>query len=170
MRLVGAATGLALAMLPALAFQRELPPAAESLAAEIAANGNHTVAVWPFTNLQGNVTELGRFVAEEMELGLVTSKNRVSVIDRAHIRTLLQEHKLASSGLVDPTMGLDPTAARKLGEITGVDAIVTGTLTPFGDSVRLVVKVMDSQTAKCGASSTARLHAERIRYARRRSP
>src|SRR5258708_33459735 len=106
--------------------QKELPGAAASLADEIAAGGKHQLAVVDFTDLQGNVTELGRFIAEEISLGLVTSKKQLSVVDRTHLRALLQEHKLASSGIIDPA------TARKLGEIAGVDALVAGTITPLG--------------------------------------
>ena len=43
---------------------------------------------------------------------------------------------------------IDPATARKLGKIAGVDAILTGTITPFGDEVRLSVKVLATDTAK----------------------
>jgi TolB-like protein len=131
--------------------QRELPAAAASLADEIAMTKVRSLAVVDFTDLQGNVTELGRFIAEEMALGLVTAKKQLSVIDRTHLRALLQEHKLASSGIIDPA------TARKLGEIAGVEALVTGTITPLGDSVRLVVKVLDTNTARILAASSVEL-------------
>jgi hypothetical protein len=82
MRLIGLAAVSTLAMLPLSAFQPEIPSAATTLAEEIAASGNHRLAVVDFTDLEGNATELGRFIAEEIELGLVTSKKQISVIDR----------------------------------------------------------------------------------------
>jgi TolB-like protein len=133
------------------AFQRELPAAASSLADEIASTKIRSLAVVDFTDLQGNVTELGRFVAEEMALGLVTAKKQLSVIDRTQLRVLLQEHKLASLGIIDPA------TARRVGEIAGVDALVTGSITPLGDSVRLVIKVLDSSTARILAASSVEI-------------
>jgi hypothetical protein len=88
------------------------------------------------------VTEFGRFLAEQLSLELATSSNQFEVIDRTNLKTLLQEHKLASTGIIDPQ------TARKVGEIAGVQALVTGTITPLGDNVRLAVKVLDAQTAK----------------------
>lgn len=134
-------------IVPALG-QRELPSATAFLADEIASGGKHRLAVVDFTDLQGCVTELGRFIAEEMALGFVTSKKPIAVIDRTHLRTILQENKLAASGIIDPA------TARKLGEIAGVDALVTGTITPLGDSVRLVAKVIDTKTAQILAASS----------------
>jgi hypothetical protein len=44
-----------------------------------------------------------------------------------------------------------------LGQIAGVDAIVTGTLTPFGDTVRLTLKVLDTATARIVAATTVEI-------------
>jgi len=131
--------------------QKEISGAAASLADEIAGAGKHQLAVVDFTDLQGNVTELGRFLAEEFALGLVTSRKQITVIDRTHLRALLQEHKLASSGIIDPA------TARRLGEIAGVDSILTGTITPLSDSVRLVVKLLDTNTARILAASSVEI-------------
>ena len=59
-----------------------------------------------------------------------------------NLKPLLQEHKLASKGIIDPQ------TARRLGEIAGVQALVTGNITPFGDSVRLSIKILDASTAR----------------------
>ena len=132
----------------AVALERELSAAASALADEIASSTNSSVAVIDFTDLQGCVTELGRHVAEEFSLGLVTAKKGLRVVDRTHLKTLLQEHKLASTGIIDPA------TARKLGEIAGAGALVTGTLTPLGDSVRVVVKVLETNTAQILVASS----------------
>src|SRR5262245_28790065 len=126
----------------ALAGQREIPSAAMSIAEDVAATSTRTIAVVDFTDLQGNVTELGRFVAEEIGLGLATSRKGISVIDRIHLKALMQEHKLGASGLIDPA------TARRLGQIAGVQALVTGTITSLADSVRVVAKVLDVDSAR----------------------
>jgi len=123
------------------AQQREITAAAVNIATDIAAGSKRSVAVVDFTDLQGTVTELGRFVAEEMALGLVMARKNLSVIDRTHLRTLMEENKLGTTGLIDPA------TARKLGKIIGVEVLVTGTITPFPDSVRVVIKVLDTDTA-----------------------
>lgn len=122
------------------AGQREVLVGANALSAGL--EPGFIVAVTDFTDLQGGVTELGRFIAEEMALGLATSARRLSVIDRTHLKMLMQEHKLSTSGLIDPS------TARKLGKIVGAQGLVTGTITPFADSVRVVVKVLDTETAR----------------------
>lgn len=122
-----------------------------TLAKSITASGRRNVAVVDFTDLQGNVTELGRFLAEEFSVDLLGEAKGFEVIDRTHLKAILQEHRLATTGLIDPQ------TARKLGQIAGVDALVTGTIVPLGDSVRLSAKVLDTNTAKMLGAATAEI-------------
>ena len=109
------------------------------------------VAVVDFTDLQGNVTQLGRFIAEELSIALAGDAKDFEVIDRSSIRVILQEHKLASEGVIDPA------TAQKLGQIAGVDTLVTGTITPLGDSVHVGLKALDTETAKVLAGFTVEI-------------
>ena len=127
---------------PSFCAGQEVKDLSPQLSNAITKSGRKTVAVVDFTDLQGCVTEFGRFLAEEFSVALANGSGGFEVIDRTHLKTLLQEHKLAATGIIDPQ------TARKVGEIAGVQALVAGTVTPFGDSVRLSVKVLDAETAK----------------------
>ncbi len=115
-------------------YEKEIENISQTMADKIAASGKKKVAVVDFTDLQGNVTELGRFISEEFSISLASAGKGFIVIDRTHLKSILAEHKLSAKGLIDPA------TARKLGKIAGVDALVTGTLTPFGDSGELQLK------------------------------
>ena len=128
---------------------QDLKPIASSLSAGISSSGHRTAAVVDFTDLEGNPTGLGRFLAEEMSIDLFQIAKGYSVIDRTHLKAILQEHRLSATGLIDPQ------TARKLGQISGADVLVTGTITPFGDTIRLSAKALDTETAKLIAASTA---------------
>lgn len=131
------------------AYEKEIKSLCSAMAEIIYKTSKKTVAVVDFVDLQGNVTELGRFLAEEFSVNLADAGKGFEVVDRTHLKTLLKEHKLTETGIIDPS------TAKKLGQIAGVDALVTGTITPFGDSVRLSVKILATATAKViGASST----------------
>ncbi|MEM3112744.1 MAG: FlgO family outer membrane protein [Candidatus Anstonellales archaeon] len=125
-----------------LAYEKEIKALSSTMAEGIANAGKKTVAVVDFTDLQGNVTELGRFIAEELSVDLTVTAKGFEVIDRTHLKSILAEHKLSISGLVDPN------TVKKLGQIAGVDAIVTGSVTPFGDSIRVTCKVIATDTAR----------------------
>lgn len=132
---------------PALAYEEEVVSLCREIESKIAASNRNVVAVVDFTDISGNVTELGRFLAEEFAIELGNGKAGLSLIDRNHLATLMKEHKLSSTGLIDQE------TARQLGRFTGVQAIVTGFLTPFGDQVRITVKVLDTESAALLASA-----------------
>ena len=86
----------------ALCQDKEIKALASTLAENLAKTPNKSVAVVDFTDLQGNVTELGRFLAEEISVALANTDRGIEVIDRTHLKALLREHKLASTGVIDP--------------------------------------------------------------------
>lgn len=126
----------------AFPYDKELKDLSNTLAGKIAKSSKKSVAIVDFTDLQGNVTELGRFIAEEISVNLTMAEKDFQVIDRNHLKTLLTEHKLSGSGLVDPS------TIKKIGQISGVDALITGSVTPFGDNIRVTCKVIATDTAK----------------------
>ena len=127
---------------PVLAYQQEIQRASTGLGEAMAKTGKRTVAVVDFTDLQVNATELGRFLAEQLSLALGTSGGSFEVIDRNHLRALLQEHRLSTTGLIDAQ------TAQKLGKVAGAERPITGSITPFSESVNLSIKLIDTNTAK----------------------
>ena len=126
----------------AIAYEKEIKDLSSTLSESIVKAEKRNIAVVDFTDLEGNVTKLGRFIAEEFSVALLNTAQGFEVVDRTHLKTLIQEHKLSTTGLIDPA------TARKLGQIAGVEALITGTITPFGETVRLSVKILDTNTAK----------------------
>lgn len=125
-----------------LGFQQETKAAAEKISAALEKQGRKSVAVVDFTDLQGSVTELGRFMAEQLSVTLASEDRSFKVIDRGHLRKILREQGLGSSGVIDPT------TAQEVGRIAGVDTLITGTLTPFGETVSLSLKALDTRSAE----------------------
>lgn len=114
----------------------------EDVAARIKENGNKKVTVLDFMDLQGNTTELGRYLAEQVTVDFVMAKRDFSVLDRANLKRILDEHKLTTTGLVNPEN------AKKLGMFAGVDAMIFGTIVPGGGNVSVVVKVITTESAE----------------------
>ena len=134
-------TVLLLSFNTTFAYEREIKDISFSITESIVKSGKKRIAVVDFTDLQGNITELGRFIAEELSIDLTNTARGFVIIDRTHLKSLLREHKLSISGLIDPA------TAKKLGQIAGVDAIVTGSVTPLGNSVKVSCKVIATDTA-----------------------
>src|SRR5690242_1036441 len=77
-------------------MDKELSDLATKLAALTKDSGKKKVTVLDFTDLQGNASELGKYVAEELTVNLVIVKTNFSVLDRANLRKILAEHKLTA--------------------------------------------------------------------------
>lgn len=128
----------------------ELSKVSEDLAAKIKENGNKKITVLDFTDLQGGASMLGKYVAEQLTVKLVMGKRDFKVLDRANLKSILAEHKLTTSGLVDPEN------AKKLGQFAGVDALILGTITPKGsNSVSLTAKIITTDTAEIVGAARA---------------
>jgi TolB-like protein len=90
-------------------------------------------------------------VVDFVDLELTQSAVGIEVVDRAHLSAILHEHKLKSDGL------LDPATTKELGQLAGVDIIVTGSITDLGNSIRIVAKALSTDTARIVAASAGTL-------------
>lgn len=99
------------------------------------------IAVLEFTDLQGKVTNFGRYLSEELITRLYDS-NRFKVVERQLLNKVIAEQKLSLTGVVDPA------SARKLGSVLGVDAIVSGTIADRGDTLKINARLIDSETGE----------------------
>jgi TolB-like protein len=99
------------------------------------------IAVLEFTDLQGQVTNFGRYLSEELITRLYDS-SKFKVVERQLLNKVIAEQKLSLTGVVDPA------SARKLGSVLGVDAIVSGTIADRGDSLKVNARLIDSETGE----------------------
>lgn len=98
------------------------------------------VAVADFTDLQGIVSDLGRFVAERLTTRLSRLPEKFRVIERRRLISVVEELKLNMSDLIDPEQ------VRQVGRMAGVDALVTGTLSDLGTVVEIDARVILIET------------------------
>jgi TolB-like protein len=132
----------------------ELSKLADNLAGQIKDQGKKKVTVLDFTDLQGGSSELGKYVAEQLTVDLVISRKGFSVLDRANLQSILAEHKLAATGLIDPD------TAKKFGQFSGVDAIILGTVTPKDQNITLTAKIISTDTAEIIGAGKASFKAD----------
>jgi TolB-like protein len=133
----------------AQSFDKELDEVATSVAKSLQGGERKKATVLDFTDLEGNVNQLGRFIAEQLSVSLVMNRKGFAVLDRSNLKKILEEHKLTIAGLVEPEN------AKKLGQFSGVDTIILGTITPLKDELVITVKIIATDTAEIvGAAKT----------------
>jgi TolB-like protein len=120
-------------------YEKQIRDITTELSKKIAESTKKRIAVADFTDTEGSVTKLGRFIAEEFNTYLPEAGQSFEVIDRSRINVLIKENQILRKGLTDPT------TAAQLGKLAGIDALVFGTLTPFGESIRINIKILDIQ-------------------------
>jgi curli biogenesis system outer membrane secretion channel CsgG len=120
----------------------EISNMTEKLATQITEHGKTKIAVIDFTDLDGKPVEMGKYIAEQMNIDFVLTNRSFSVLDRANLKSILDEHKLTSTGLVDPD------TAKKLGQFAGVDALIMGTVITKGQNINITAKIVTTDTAE----------------------
>src|SRR5437867_9203490 len=129
---------------PAFAQVMELKDGVERLAAELAKSvptgKTLRVAVTDFPDLQGVTSNLGRYVAERLTTRLSAQTEKFRVIERRRLGQVLGELNFSMSDLVDPSK------AKQLGRMLGVEAIVVGTVSDLGNSVDIDARIIEIET------------------------
>ncbi|GAB4051909.1 FlgO family outer membrane protein [Spirosoma litoris] len=116
-------------------FKPQLKKLADDLTQQLRQRGNMRLAVANFTDQQDNVTELGRYLAQQFSVYLI--RNGLDVLDRSKMSYLMEENKMSAKGL------LDPKNQAALGQLASIQLIVFGTTTPSDKSIELVITATD---------------------------
>lgn len=101
-------------------------------------SGRQKIAIIEFSNLDGQVTEFGKFLAEELITRLFMT-NRFEVVERQMLNKVLAEQNLGTSGLIDDE------SAVSLGKILGVQAIVSGSITDMGSFLKINSRLISTE-------------------------
>ena len=110
--------------------------------AESLSDAKKVIAITDFTDLEGNVTDLGRFFAEEITVALASENKQPNIIDRLLLKKMMIDRGISPQGIIDSAF------AKQIGEISGADVIITGTAYPISNSVYLSVKAIDINSSK----------------------
>jgi TolB-like protein len=108
-----------------------------------------------FVDPEGRITGLGRYIAEEILTHLVRDK-KLRVVERRYLEKTMNEIKLGMSGLVS-----DDTA-KSVGKIVGADAILTGSYTQVGQSVKIQARMIDVETGNVLASGSSGVDKDQV--------
>lgn len=99
------------------------------------------VAVIGFSSETGQKNRSSAIVTERLT-SEVASKPGLEVIERGRLEEVLQEQKLGARGVVDVV------TAKKIGNILGADAVITGTVIDLdGKNVEINARLVDTQNA-----------------------
>ena len=99
------------------------------------------VAVFGFASENGDKTRASAIVTERLTNEIAGSPN-LQVIERSRLDEVLKEQKLGAGGVVDNV------TVKRIGNILGADAVVTGTVIELDDkNVEVNARLVDTQDA-----------------------
>jgi len=118
-----------------------------------------SIAVAPFQHGDGSLSVLSNYMVDELVLGLFSIPDaELRIVERSQLERMLQELKLSQSGLVDVE------TAKQLGKVHGVDALIVGSITPIGERVRVIARMISTESGRVfSAAATTVPHTETIR-------
>ena len=120
----------------------------ERTVARIGAATPPTIAVSTFTHGDGSCSQLSNYATEFVVDSLFNAgDNYVEIIERSQLSAIFRELELVYDGTIAPS------AAQRVGEISGVDALITGSLIEFGEVVKLQARLISSADGKLFATA-----------------
>ncbi|MCL5028629.1 MAG: CsgG/HfaB family protein [Bacteroidetes bacterium] len=122
----------------------------QQISKEMTDNNKKTIAVIEFSDLRGNVSDLGRYISEELITKLYLTK-KFKVIERQLLNKIVAEQKLSLTGMIDPN------SAKKLGNVLGVDAIVSGTITDLSHNLKVNARMLSTESGEIFAVASTEI-------------
>jgi len=135
---------------PQNSLEQRMAYLSQQISREMSENQKHTIAVVEFVDLRGNITDFGRFLAEELITRLYQTK-KFKVIERQLLNKVITEQKLSLTGLIDQT------SAQRLGQLLGVDAIASGTITDLDKNLRINARLINTGTGEIFAVASTEI-------------
>lgn len=162
-RRAGEALGIALAGL-SLALTSTVSPAhaadgfkamAKEFSRAAHAAGMGRVAVLPFSAADGGDSRDGLSISEKLITQMVRT-GQVRVVERSLLRNLMEEQRLAQTGMVDQT------TLKRIGRVFAVEGIVTGSFVAPGREVVINARLIDVETGAILAAMERHVGRERL--------
>jgi len=139
--------GTASALSPFVVDPRDIDRLAASLRQKVDANAvvrqrlaNGQVAVSTFSLIDVSSPSVAQNVAEDLYTAMINSG--FALVERGQLDKVLRELKIQNMGLVDPKTAL------KIGQLSGCDVILLGSISDRGQFVAINARLMDTATGK----------------------
>lgn len=123
-----------------LEFEKALDDLAAQLTDPLPSRGKIIIGVTDFWDLNGRISGLGRHAGEEMATRLFRITGRVRVIESRLLNEVVRELCFNQADLFDQAQN------QRLGKFLGAEAVLVGTLTDLGESVRVNARLISTET------------------------
>lgn len=119
---------------------------AEKLGAQLGEEGTQRLAIHGFSDLNGFESALGDFISEELTTSLFGAGD-FDIVERNEFERVIREHERYASDI------FNSETIAELGEFLAIEALITGSVTQFDDSIRINARAIDVETARVFAAA-----------------
>lgn len=109
---------------------------------QLRADKNTAIAVGLFTHRDGSCSDLSDLLYDEIVFSLFSQDSGLRIIERAEIGQLFGELRLQRTGAISTE------TIQEIGNMTGAESLLIGSISNFGEIVRLNARVLDTETAQ----------------------
>jgi TolB-like protein len=111
------------------------------------------LGIGDFTNLNGEGSQLGKKIADDVEFGLAkqSANKGFQIVDRKNFAQIAKEWELQLSGVVDES------SAKKVGSLLGLDVLIVGTLSESGKDIDIKAKLIDTGNGRILGGAEAKM-------------
>lgn len=131
-------------------FEQQLNNLTNQIVESLTQNRIFKIAIIEFSDLNGNISEFGKYLSEELTLRIFMLK-KFEIVERQLLQKVVDEQKLGV------TVFIDDNSAVSLGKILGVDAIATGTITDLGNYVKINARLISTETGSVFSVASVKL-------------
>ncbi len=122
----------------------------EQLHSQLPEYGIRRIAVIDFVDIDGRVTELGRYLSSKIMVH-IPKMSKLIVVQRGHVEKALMESKIS------PKESYSLEETKELGKILAVDGIVFGKIVDLGTNIDVDLKLIDTKTGDLVSTATESL-------------
>lgn len=128
-------------------FDEAIGSLAEKLGVQLGTEGTKRLAIYGFSDLNGFDSALGDFISEELTTSLFGAGD-FDIVERNQLAQVLREHDRYAKDIFNSETITD------LGEFLGIQALITGSVTQFDDSIRINARAIDVATTRVFAAAS----------------
>ena len=115
-------------------FDNSLQQLTDALAAKLTTHNQLKMAVWDLSNLDGSISPIGKYIAEDAAINL---SEKFHIVNRNQLNTLIKENHLNFNGYINQA------TIRKIKKLSGIDIIITGTVTILSNNIKITLQALD---------------------------
>ncbi|QTE35886.1 CsgG/HfaB family protein [Mucilaginibacter gossypii] len=115
-------------------FDSSLQHLTDQLSVKLTRYTSLKMAVWELTDLDGGVSPIGKYVAEDISINL---SDKFHVANRNLLSTLIKENKLRTEGFINQAT---LTQFKKLSDI---NILITGTIAVLPQNIKITLQALD---------------------------